>query len=65
MIEILCPYLNSFVSAKISFFFLFYVHICLGTMYVVPVSHGGKKRVSGFLELELLIVVSCHVGAGN
>ena len=26
---------------------------------------GGQKQVSNSLELELQMVVSCHVGAGN
>lgn len=27
--------------------------------------HGGQKSASDLLELELQMVVSCHVGAGN
>jgi hypothetical protein len=28
-------------------------------------AHGGQKQASDPLELELQVVVSCHVGAGN
>lgn len=38
---------------------LFYVyHMFVG-------SHGGHKRMSGPLELELLVVASCYVGLGK
>lgn len=28
-------------------------------------AHGSQKRLSDSLELELLVVVSCHVGGWN
>lgn len=28
-------------------------------------AQGGQKRASGPLELEVQVVVSCHVGASN
>lgn len=31
----------------------------------MPGAQGGQKMMSDPLELELLMVVSCHVGAGN
>ena len=50
------------------FLILFYVYECDACMYIsVPVScsaHGGQKRVSDPPELELLTVISHHVGAG-
>ena len=41
-----------------SYLFLFYVHWCFACMYVCV-------RVWDPLELELLTVVSCLLGAGN
>jgi hypothetical protein len=43
---------------------MFCLHVCLCIMFVSGV-HRGQKRVSDLLELELEIVASCHVGAGN
>ena len=37
---------------------------CVGTM-CVPGACGGRRRAMGLLELELRVVVSLHVGAGN
>jgi hypothetical protein len=34
------------------------------TLWVSGV-HGGQERIVGPLELELQVVVSCHVGARN
>jgi hypothetical protein len=31
----------------------------------VPGAHGRHKRVMDDLEMELQMVVSCHVGTGN
>jgi hypothetical protein len=31
----------------------------------VPIAFEGQKRESDLLELELQMVVSCYVGAGN
>ena len=28
-------------------------------------AHGGQKKVLGVMELELQVVMSCSVGAGN
>ena len=33
-------------------------HVCSG-------AYGDQRRASDPLELELKVVVSCHVGAGN
>lgn len=43
---------------------MFWLHVCLCTIYV-PNALGGQKRVSDNPEVELQIVVSHHVGAGN
>lgn len=41
------------------------MYVCPDTVYV-PVSQGDQKRMSYCpLELELLMVVSCHVAAEN
>lgn len=40
----------------------FYLYVCITS---VPGSHGGQKRTSGPLELEVQTVVNCHGGAGN
>lgn len=49
--------------------FLFCMCRCFACMYVnAPFTcntWGGQKGMSGFLELELLVVVSYHVLAGN
>ena len=47
---------------------MFYVYECIACMYVrTPVSCSayGQKRASDPLELELWMVVSRHMGAGN
>lgn len=31
----------------------------------IPGAHGGRKRGSDLLELELWMVVSCHVDVGT
>ena len=31
----------------------------------IPYAHGSQERALDLLELELRMVVSCHVGAGN
>lgn len=36
----------------------------LCTIYA-PGAFGGQKGVSDFLEVELIMVVGCHVGLGN
>lgn len=41
-------------------FFCMYVWIMC-----VPDGHGGQKRMPNPLELELKVVVTHHVGAGN
>lgn len=38
--------------------------VCDCALHVYSFS-GGQKRASGPLDLELGIVVSCHVGTGN
>lgn len=40
------------------YLFLLYVHLCLACMYVCA-------RVLDTLEVELQIVVNCHVAVGN
>ena len=49
---------------------LFYVYECFGCMYVCPPCCmsgvcGGQKNSLDLLEVELWMVVSHHVGAGN
>ena len=43
---------------------MFCIHVSICTM-CMPDTHVVQKRVKGPLELELGIIVSCHVGAGN
>lgn len=50
---------NNFSFFK--FYFMFYVHKCLCTVY----SHGGQKRAPDHLELELEMVVGHHVASGD
>ena len=51
--------------------FSFYVYGYFTFMYVVvhimcvPVAHRSNTKVKDLLELEIKIVVSCHMGAGN
>lgn len=40
------------------------LHVYMCTTFV-PGVHGVQKRATHTLELELQIVTSCHVGAGN
>lgn len=48
---------------------LFYMDVCFACMDVctscMAGAGGGPKRVSDSLELELLMVASCQVSAGN
>lgn len=50
-------------------FIYLYVYECLVWMYIhssVCMEHTkSQKRILGPLELELQMLVSCHVGAGN
>jgi hypothetical protein len=39
------------------------MHVC-GAM-CMPCAHGGQKRALDFLELDLQMIVSCHVDAKN
>lgn len=43
---------------------IFFLYIWLHNMCMSSV-HGGQKKVSDILKMELQIVVSCHVAAGN
>lgn len=51
--------------------FYFYVYMCFAYMYVymcitcVPDACGNQKKITDSLELELQVVMSCHVDAGN
>ena len=50
------------------FFCLFFMclsDLSVGKSMLHTSAHGGQKQVSNSLELELQMVVSCHVGAGN
>lgn len=38
------------------FYMFFFMFVCV---------HGDQKRVSGLMELELQMVISCHVVAGS
>lgn len=38
------------------YMFFFFMFVCV---------HGDQKRVSGLMELELQMVISCHVVAGS
>ena len=40
------------------------MHVCLGTT-CVPSAHGGQKKELDPMQLELLVVRSCQVGAEN
>lgn len=63
------PFLSSFL--KIIFSYLMCMDVHLGTTCVhlgttcVPGAHGDQKIVSYPLELELQMIASHHVGAGN
>ena len=48
----------------IVYMWMFCLHICLCTMYVLGTGRSQKEVPKPF-ELELESVVSCHVGAGN
>ena len=41
---------------------MFCLYVCLCTL-CVPDACGGQKKVSDLLDLELQMIVSCHVGA--
>lgn len=43
---------------------VFCLHVCVCTMGMSD-AHGGEQRALALLELDLQMVVSCHVGAGN
>lgn len=43
---------------------LFCLHGCLCITYMTGAG-GGQKRVSDFLELDLLMAASCQLSAGN
>lgn len=53
---------------KIKILHFLYVYIfpaCVLCTAFVPGAHGGQKMALGPLELNLQIVVSCHVSAAN
>lgn len=57
--------IQEFIFSYISIH-LFYVYECLGSMYVHNVhAYRSQKTVSHSLELDLQMVVSYHVSAGN
>lgn len=56
--------MKTFLFKDLSFFMSFCLHICLCTMDV-SVTCRGQKRVSGPLKVELQMVVSHCLGAGN
>jgi hypothetical protein len=41
---------------------MFYLHVCL---CIMPNALGDQKKVSDFMELELQMVLSHHMGAEN
>ena len=41
-----------------------YMYVCMYAM-CVPGAHRSQNRAKDPLELELKMVVRCHVGAGN
>lgn len=43
---------------------MFCLYVCLCTT-CMPVACESQKRVSDPLELELQVIMSCHVGAEN
>lgn len=43
---------------------MFYLHVCM-CVTCVPGIQGSKKRALGPLELDLWMIVSHHVDAGN
>lgn len=43
---------------------MFCLHVCVCSMYM-PGALGSQKRLSESLELELSMVVSCHMGVKN
>lgn len=53
----------------ILFKLLFYVYKCFACVCICVLqacgAHGSQKRASDLMELELQVVVSCHVGAGH
>ena len=59
----------SFFKELFSLLFLFCMYECIASLHVgMPVlcnACRGQKEVLDPLELELWMVVSCHVGAGN
>lgn len=52
-----------------SFFFKDYIFSMLVCMFICASHacsvHGGQKRVLDPLEMELKVVMNCHVSAGN
>lgn len=59
--------LGAIVFFLFSFLFhieVLYPHIVLWTMFMADAVRG-QKRVLGPMELELKVVMSCHVGIGN
>lgn len=71
MISNICHYenfLDSYFGGKLlldlcSKIYLF-IFMCTGMPYTCC-AHGGQKRISGPLDLELQMVESCYMGAGN
>lgn len=43
---------------------VFWLHVCKHTTCMLC-THRSQKRVLDLLELEVQMVVSCHVGSGN
>lgn len=43
---------------------IFYLHVCLCDMCLLG-AHKGQSRMLDFLELELQVMMSRHVGAKN
>lgn len=42
---------------------MFYTHMCVCPMYML-VAHGGQKKTSDCLELELQTIANCLWGLG-
>lgn len=59
-----CPQRTSDIFILIFYVYEFYLSVCLCAM-CVPGTHGGQKRTSDPLELELDMVVSCHASTRN
>lgn len=43
---------------------VFACNVCKGTTHILS-AHRGQKRLQRPLELNLQVIVCCHVGAGN